>query len=268
MGAEFSDLPFKLSAAVKEYLRQRQSGSLTDHWEVASRLAQLLRAASLADGGAAAAETDSHKLLITTRDILLAHDDATLTIHGLFNFAKTHSDLSQFVESVRAAPDELSDVLCDILNGPGQTAVYGRGSEHKLVLRALERSSDAVLINDLTKISHYLQTVKRCVIVARAIHPEKGIAAATGAHVLARAANRLNIPLIIVGAQFCQLSTSERVACTRRSHPGKVKLVDIGDTKVEIITRSTSWIPHSLVQTIVTENGGVSSLYYVTKQKV
>ncbi len=262
-GTDFEGLPTKLGAAVKEYLRQRQSGSLKDHWEVASRLAQLLRAASLAGG----TETESQKLLTTTRELLLAHDDATLTIHTLSNAAKSHTDLSQFVESVRAAPDELSDVLCDILNVSGPTVVHARGTEHTVVLRALERSSDAVLIRDLNRVTHLLQGAKRCVIVARALHPEKGVAAASGAHVLARAARRLNIPVIVVAAQFCQMASNEGVPCTRRAHPSTVKFADIG-ANVEVVARSSSWIPHSCVDIIVTENGGVSTSYYITKQKV
>lgn len=263
---DFGQLPTKLSAIVKEYLRQRQSGSLNDHWEVASQLAQLLRAAFVGCSG-----NESEKLLNTIRDILLKHDDTiTLTIHALFTQAVFQSDMNEFVESVRAAPEELSDVLSEVLGGAGKTVVHAIGSEHKVALRALKRSSDAVLITDLTRVTHELEDAKRCVIIARGLHADKGAAAGTGAQVLARAARRLGIPIIVAAAQFSQLpnEANEGLSSDGRAHPGgNLKMTSIG-ADVEVVRRNTSWIPLSLIDVIVTENGGVSSRYFSEKRKL
>lgn len=284
-------LPEKLGATVQEYLRQRESGALCGLWTVSLQVAHLLRAAALAS-------KDAADIVNKTREALLEHDTAELTIRALSERVSEASAgdasgraaaLRSLVEEVQVAEDELAEQLSEMVGGvtvaaggvreldavlatAGALAATRDGSAELRVLTASATHANAARealdakgggakrsVGDLSSVTRALQGAGRCVLLARSMHGVNGAACAPGSRVLARAAHRAGVPVVVAIARH--LILRGEVGCgarRRRAHPGTVCSYDElnGHRGVEVIARDFDWVPLREIEVVVTEFGG------------
>jgi len=102
MSSGLDRLPTKLGAAVKEYLRQRESGTLQGHWTLSLQLAKLLRGAHLSGD-------DDAEILSATKQVLIEMDTCSemLVRCMAHRLAKADNKADSFVEEVKLAPTDL-----------------------------------------------------------------------------------------------------------------------------------------------------------------
>lgn len=293
-------LPKKLGDTVAEYLRQRESGILDDQWTISTQVAQLLRAAALSH--------DARETVHKTREALLEHDSAHLVIQAISDrvqealYAEDNTTaLNAFMQQVRESKDELCEQVASVIAGSIAVVLSSTSdldailvsddiksggtlkntelrviaspqcmaSAEKTCERALKSGAKtAVLLQDKFA-SSALIGANHCVLVGRASHMKHGIACASGARILARAAKRLGIAVVVAVAKHAVLSSDSDSGVRRgRVHPGALWSYEGAKNGVEIVAKSFDWVPAHDVDLVLTEDGAYDARYLFERCRV
>jgi len=282
MSSGLDRLPTKLGAAVKEYLRQRESGALHGHWTISLQLAKLLRGAHLSgDEGVIKAtkevlsEMDAECSMlvgsIANRMAGGAKECSGSTSTSTTNSTNSTSLVNSTVEKIRLAPTELqSEILGYDQNNNNnnvKTTMVIDG-DHEILLDEDDDSTVQVMKrDDLCDVTSILEksAISKCVIMSTGIHCAQGIAVCPGgSRALARAARRLGIPVIVAAARFSFVYADEDgmdLPKRKRAHPGVAHNID---TDIEVVRYVNDHLPIEEVSLIMTEQGGYHPKYAKT----
>lgn len=245
-------LPEKLQAAVREYLRERESGALKGHWEVSIWIAQLLRG-GWQSGGAS--------MMSATKEALGLDRDGALVIDTLYRGAVRAAEegvLDGWMEKIRNAEEELSEQVAAASSG-GRT-VYWACVDSKGIQ---EDDSDGVGLTDAVSASGVLVGAERLVVTGHVVRRIQGALCAPGADFAAAAARRLGVPVVLALGNFAldfddDAEDAEAIVLPR-AHPGKMG--SIAKRNEEMVLRTRCWLPLSEIDVVVTDNGGFSPSY-------
>lgn len=243
-----NELPTKLGAAVAEYLRQREAGVLSGHWQVSGHVAQLLRAASQSGGDS------TLKLAVK---VLSRDRDTSLAVGALlqsFERASEKGELAGWLEEVRNVRCEIREQLAAAAGG-GRT-VYWACADTAGVCEGGGEPLD-----DVTLASKMLVGAERLVVAAQVVHKKHGACCASGADIVVAAARRQGVPVVLAVASF-GIGVDEEVVPFPRAQPGKLR-TEIMDN-ADVVLRTRCWVPLSDVNVIVTDSGGFSPTYLMS----
>lgn len=254
MDSELDRLPTKLCAAVKEYLRQRESGALQGHWTISLQLAKLLRGAYL---------TADDTVMSATKGALCGMDpESEMLVCSIADRMTTTSgtdSVNATVEEVRVAPTELKEEILGYDASRIKRTMVIDGDHHAL----LDEGVQVFTRNALPNVTSALEKgdIVRCVIISTGIHCAQGVAICPGgSRVFARAARRLRIPVILAAARFSFVhgdGTAGNLPKRKRAHPG----VPVGDNDTDIVRYKNDHLPIEEASVVMTEQGGYHPKY-------